>query len=104
MTNGRNTSPLGWSFGHLDENNAVVQKFRAWLDKYETWGQFLSYILAAAGTAALIRKSRAGKKRPENVLILINQVFVTFGVYLLIEIQPRYVYFVQISVFMLAGM
>lgn len=99
-----NTSPLGWSFGHLNENNAVVQKFCDWLDEYETWGQFLSYILAAAGTAALIRKSRAGKKRPENVLILINQVFVTFGVYLLIEIQPRYVYFVQISVFMLAGM
>lgn len=42
--------------------------------------------------------------RDRRVLLLVNQVFVTFGVYLLIEVQPRYFYHVQISVVILAAL
>ena len=38
-----------------------------------------------------------------KILILINQVFVTLGVYMLIEVQPRYVYFIQITTVILMG-
>ena len=44
------------------------------------------------------------KKNADPALLLIlNQIFVTFGVYLIIEIQVRYIYFVQISVLIAAA-
>lgn len=42
------------------------------------------------------------KKIKDEVLFLLILILVTFGIYLLIEIQPRYLYFIHISVFALA--
>lgn len=38
----------------------------------------------------------------DNSLFFVIMMMVTFGVYLLIEIQPRYAYFIQVSVFILS--
>lgn len=40
----------------------------------------------------------------KRLIFVVNQVFVTFGVYLIIEIQTRYCYNVQIAVFILAAL
>ena len=36
--------------------------------------------------------------------MLVNQIFVTLGVFLLIEVQMRYIHNVQVYVFILAGL
>lgn len=61
---------------------------------------FVMYLFLIIGVAAYIKKRNCNPK----VLIVINQVFVTFGVYLLIEVQPRYIFHVQLSVFILAAL
>jgi hypothetical protein len=42
------------------------------------------------------------KKIKEEVLFLLIMILITFGVYLFIEIQPRYLYFIHVAVFALA--
>ena len=42
------------------------------------------------------------KKIKEEILFLLIMILIIFGVYLFIEIQPRYLYFIHISVFALA--
>lgn len=42
------------------------------------------------------------KKIKNELLFLLIMVFITFGIYLFIEIQPRYLYFIHISIFALA--
>lgn len=59
---------------------------------------FIISLLAVVGIIDVIKH-----KKDKNILLIINQVIVTFGVYLLIEVQSRYVYFIQISIFILAS-
>ena len=42
------------------------------------------------------------KKIKDEVLFLLIMILITFGVYLFIEIQPRYLYFIHVAVFALA--
>lgn len=42
------------------------------------------------------------KKIKDEVLFLLIMILITFGVYLFIEIQPRYLYFIHVAVFVLA--
>lgn len=59
------------------------------------------YLLVIVGLAV-----KYGDKamRHDNVVVFANQVFVTLGVYLLIEVQARYAYSVQVSVAILAAL
>lgn len=44
------------------------------------------------------------KRLSNEALFLLIMCFITFGVFLFIEIQPRYAYFIQISLFVLASL
>lgn len=44
------------------------------------------------------------KRLSNEALFLLIMCFITFGVFLFIEIQPRYAYFIQISLFILASL
>lgn len=44
------------------------------------------------------------KKIKDEVLFLLIMILITFGVYLFIEIQPRYLYFIHVAVFALASL
>lgn len=59
------------------------------------------YLLVILG---LIVKYRDKALRRDSVILFVNQVFVTYGVYLLIEVQARYAYNVHISIAILAAL
>lgn len=59
----------------------------------------LLYILSLIG----VRSKLKDKNASDKILLFLNIVFVTFGVYLLIEVQARYAYNVHISVAVLAA-
>lgn len=59
------------------------------------------YLLVIVGLAV---KYRDKAVRHDSVIVFANQIFVTLGVYLLIEVQARYAYSVQISVAILAAL
>ena len=42
------------------------------------------------------------KNIKDEILFLLIMVLITFGIYLFIEIQPRYLYFIHVSVFALS--
>lgn len=63
------------------------------------WFAYVGYCLSLLGVVQMLRSRTLGRA----ALILINIVFVTFGVYLLIEVQPRYAFFVQTVCFVLAA-
>lgn len=63
------------------------------------WLMVISYFLLAVGAIKCFKNRCLNSK----VLLIINQVFVTFGVYLLIEVQPRYIYHVQVSTLIIAA-
>ena len=58
------------------------------------------YFLVVLGSIWYIRQKHYNNK----ILLLLNQVFVTFGVYLLIEVQARYAYHVQTCVLILSAL
>lgn len=64
------------------------------------WIMIISYLLLILGIIKCFRTRIANP----NILLIINQIFVTFGVYLLIEVQPRYLYHIQISILIVAAM
>ena len=58
------------------------------------------YILLLIGIVAYIKK----ENRSNNVLSILSQVFVTFSVFLLVEVQARYIFHIQLSIFILAAL
>lgn len=70
------------------------------LNAISRWIMIFLYGFTILGIAAYLRN----KKRNDSLLLIITQVFVTFGVYLLIEVQPRYFYHIQISIVILAAL
>ena len=100
-------SPLFWSFGYCLNSGLTVFgiTFRI-IDDYEVlvdinrWLVLIAYLLVMLGIYKYIKS----KEFDRRIILIINQAFVTFGVYLLIEVQQRYVYSVQISVFILAAL
>ena len=102
-----NRSTLNWTFYDFYDNNIFifgrsykVIEITNKLNKYNENSLLVMYILMIIGIFNYINKKEWNKK----VLLLINQVFITFGVYLLIEIQTRYAYFIEISTVMLMGL
>ena len=100
-------SPLYWSFEYCLKSGLTLfgRTFRI-IDDYEIlvgmnkWLALIAYLLVVFGVYKYIKS----KEYDRRIILIINQVFVTFGVYLLIEVQQRYVYSVQISVFILAAL
>lgn len=100
-------SALYWSFNYCKETGLSLLGFTigtagivsAMTSVSKYLGNIL-YLLVLIGVLWYIRKEAHNSK----ILLLINQVFVTFGVYLLIEVQARYSYHVQISVVILSAL
>lgn len=61
------------------------------LNGVNRWFHFVFYVFTLLGVVRLIRTDRLRLA----ALVLINTVFVTFGIYLLIEVQSRYSFFAQ---------
>lgn len=92
-----NGGGLEWVFnfgGHSVWMNA------AWLTGLSRWLLLGLYILDLLGIVGGLRE----KKPDDRLLLVLNQVFVTFGVYLLIEVQSRYAYHIQVSAAILAAL
>lgn len=97
---------LQWSFYHLNDEvrsingiNIDVNTLISDLNNTSISQYFIMIVLSIVGVYKLFKSKTINNK----VLIIFNQVTITFAVYLLIEVQPRYSYFVQISIFILAG-
>lgn len=88
-------SPLPWSFEHM-QNPALA----ATLDDWNAAFTSCALALALVGCAVLLLGKNPLRLK---ALLLPFVVFATFCVYLLIEVQPRYAYFVWFAVFMLAA-
>ena len=83
----------------LGKTIAVPDKV-VFLNAVSCWIMIFLYGLILLGIASYLRN----KNRNSGLLLIITQVFVTFGVYLLIEVQPRYFYHIQISIVILAAL
>lgn len=100
-------SGLTWPLGCFLESGVTVfgrtfhiqDDFALW-QGVSRYTAIALYSLVALGVFRLLRK----KDWKPGILLFLNQIFVTFGVYLLIEVQPRYAYHVQISVAILAAL
>lgn len=96
---------LDWSFGfasgglELFGKNFDITGICKWLEKSNTFSMVIIYALSALGTLFGIVKKKINYK----FLIFANMMLVTFGAYLLIEVQPRYVYNILPAVFILAA-
>ncbi len=102
-----NSTSLEWSFHHLVDvefdwgififkvNDAV-----AILQKCSSFIVFVLYIFLWIGWLMGIRHKKINPK----IYFIMNQVFVSLEVYLFIEVQPRYSYYIQVSVAILAAL
>ncbi|MBE6153708.1 MAG: hypothetical protein E7166_05745 [Firmicutes bacterium] len=102
-----NSTTLSWSFHHIFYKNIDVGFFTInlseiliILEEYNNLMFFGLYMLILVGLVYNLKKQKIDKR----LFLIINQIFVTFGVYLLIEVQPRYSYFIQISVIILSAL
>lgn len=102
-----NGSGIEWSLGHLyGESVGFLGKRYEILDAavfltdMSKWSLVFAYALSVLGTVRAVVK----KTVTSGLVTVVNTVFVTFGVYLLVEIQPRYAYLVQMTVFILAAL
>ena len=82
-------------FGDAEKTADAV----AALNGLNRWFHFSAYVFTLLGVVRLIRTDRL--RLP--ALVLINILFATFGVYLLIEVQSRYSFFAQAVCFILAA-
>ena len=85
-----------WSFKHLREEYKISY---AYARSYEVFCSRISLIFALAGFLYSYLRGRKELKR----FLLPFLIFATFFVYLLIEVQPRYAYSVQIALFIMAA-
>ena len=97
-----NTSDLSWSFSSVSNESIIKEDSNITniLSSLSQSSLIIIYILFLIGIFKYLRTNIKNNK----IIILINQVFVTFGVYLLIEVQSRYVYFIQITLIILMGL
>lgn len=68
-------------------------------ERVSKWAMIISYLLVVLGIVKCFKTRNVNS----DILLIVNQIFVTFGVYLLIEVQPRYIYHIQISVLIIAA-
>lgn len=102
-----NDSDLSWTFGYISNNSVTVGNKEIYvsditnkLESVNTYLLIILYICVFIGIYLYINK----KKYNENIILLINNVFVTFGVFLLIEVQTRYAYNVQVSIAIISAL
>lgn len=97
-----------WAFcGLLDSEISLFGKSIPVLPLCEFLQHISRYMLIALYLLVIVGLAvKYGDKamRHDNVVVFANQVFVTLGVYLLIEVQARYAYSVQVSVAILAAL
>lgn len=100
-------SDLSWTFGYCFEDGLPLlgtviptDTFVPVLSRFSRHLMVIADILVIIGSVYAVRR----KQYDPRFLILMNQVFVTFGVYLLIEIQARYIYYAQISLLILSAL
>lgn len=89
-------SGLGWALGHLREARPFVYQCAV---KYNSFTSQWSLLLGLIGFTALWLKK---KPRPDALLPAFI-VFAGFSAYLMLEVQPRYVYGLQPALFILAA-
>lgn len=90
-----NSDALHWSFSGLSDYNELY----LFLLKLNKILMPLIYVLALLGVLAFLRD----KNRDNRLWYLIFQTVITFGIYLIIEVQPRYSYHIIIAVIILAA-
>lgn len=102
-----NKTTLYWSTYEIENkkvslfNNKIkISNITHFFEQYNNYIMFIMYILVIIGILHRLKM----KNFDTRLILLINQVFVTFGVFLLIEVQPRYSYFIQISILILASL
>ena len=98
---------FAWSFHHIEDKNIKILDKKVnsisvigGLSKINYAYYFLIFVSAVLGFVYIFKRKNIIDKK---IFIILNQIVVTFGVYLLIEVQPRYSYFIQISIFILAS-
>lgn len=99
-------SSLDWSFYNVENQDIPIlnleinsSKVARLLTKINYSYYFLIFLLSIVGIINIIKNYHNINNK---IIILLNQIIVTFGVYLLIEVQSRYSYFIQITIFILA--
>ncbi len=99
--------PLSWTFNYAMETGiSVFGRIISVADDVGRLHLFTKCVMIAMyacgglGTILYMRK----KDRALKLLPVFNQAFVTFGVYLLIEVQSRYSYYVIPFIFILAAL
>jgi hypothetical protein len=100
-------SSNGWTFNTFLSNGITVMGktvMRAEEARNVTammsWIMIFVYVLIIIGILGYLRNKEYNK----NIYLILNQAFITFVVYLLIEVQPRYIYHIQISAIILASL
>ena len=89
-----NNSGISWSFTEV--RYETIQDILGKINNSEFYWIF---ILSVLGMPEWVKKAEKDKRK----LLIPFVVFAAFGVYLLIEVQPRYAYLQQIAVFILGA-
>lgn len=95
---------LSWSLGPFSETGISILGQTLNVNQladvlFQMERTLLTVLYTVLALAAFLHR-----RRPDApLLILWNQLLATFGVYLLIEVQPRYFYHIQISVLILSA-
>lgn len=107
ITNQWDGGTLWWTFAGLENKNYTILNFQFTkqnlydiLSSFNKMIYFISLALATLGILTYTKKD----KIDDNILYFINILAINFCVYLLIEVQSRYIYLLQISIFVLASL
>ena len=85
-------SDLSWSLGHIENQEK--------LKMYEGFNQIFIYLFVLLSLLSCITLLKKSYKKEQILISLI--LFVYFGVYLFIEVMPRYAYSLQVFEALLA--
>ena len=83
---------MGTTFRVIDEY-LIIEDMNRWI-------VFVINLFVIFGVFKYLKNNNFDKR----IIFIVNQLFVTFGVYLLIEVQSRYVYYAQIALLILAAL
>lgn len=107
ITNFWSGGSLHWSFAYCLKSGISLFgiNFRV-ADDYEIISEMNNWIVLIMNLLIIFGVYRFSRNKnfDKRLIFIVNQVFVSFGVYLLIEVQARYCYYVQIAVFILAAL
>ncbi len=90
-------SAIEWSF-----SNEEVENYPEMIDSIVEINKAIWSIILLLVGIGMIKWYKLGNERKEALLIPFI-IFASFSVYLLIEVQPRYLYLIQIAVFVMSA-